>query len=225
MFNILLSYKLFIRALFGKRALQLLALSLSLCTLSKAAYSDIYTFTDVNGTQNFSNVPTDERYVLTLRTEVQTEESKEPTGNVGQESRLINTSQQKSLTPEINRVALIYHLDPALLHAVIAAESGYEANAVSSKGAMGLMQLMPETARRYGATDPFNPAQNIQAGTKYLNNLLNRFGNNLFLALAAYNAGESNVVKYGLSIPPFPETKAYVPKVIRLYRKYQHHIG
>jgi soluble lytic murein transglycosylase-like protein len=112
-------------------------------------------------------------------------------------------------------------LDPALLHAVIATESGYITNAVSRKGALGLMQLMPDTARRYGVTDPFNPAQNIQAGTQHLNSLLKRFDNNLFLALAAYNSGESNVVKYGTRIPPFPETQAYVPKVMRLYRKYQ----
>jgi soluble lytic murein transglycosylase-like protein len=86
---------------------------------------------------------------------------------------------------------------------------------------MGLMQLMPETAQRYGASDPFDPGQNIRVGAEYLSNLLQRFGNNLPLALAAYNSGESNVVRYGGRIPPFPETVAYVPKVIRLYRQYQ----
>jgi soluble lytic murein transglycosylase-like protein len=132
--------------------------------------------------------------------------------------------RQKILAAEINRAALMYHLDTALLHAVIATESGFVPNAVSRKGAMGLMQLMPETARRYGVTDPFNPAQNIQAGTQHLNSLLKRYGNNLHLALAAYNSGESNVLKYGNRVPPFSETKAYIPKVMRLYHKYQYQV-
>jgi soluble lytic murein transglycosylase-like protein len=192
--------------------------------MSNPAQCDIYSFTDANGTPNFSNVPTDDRYVLTLRTEVPNEEPKKLAETFVQKSNEINRAQQKTLTTEINRAALIYHLDPALLYAVIATESGFEANAVSRKGAMGLMQLMPETARRYGVTDPFNPAQNIQAGTQHLNNLLKRFGNNLNLALAAYNSGEINVLKYGTRIPPFPETKAYVPKVIGLYHMYQRQI-
>jgi soluble lytic murein transglycosylase-like protein len=184
------------------------------------AQGDIYSFTDANGAQSFSNVPTDERYILMLRTD----EFKEPVKSDVSISNNLNRSQQRFFAPEISRAAMIYHLDPALLHAVIATESGYEANAVSRKGAMGLMQLMPETARRYGATDPFNPAQNIHAGAQYLNSLLRRFGNNLYLALAAYNSGEANVVKYGQRIPPFAETAAYVPKVMGLYRKYQHEV-
>ena len=86
---------------------------------------------------------------------------------------------------------------------------------------MGLMQLMPETACRYGVSDPFDPEQNIRAGASHLSSLLQRFGNDMHLALAAYNSGEANVVKYGERIPPFPETVAYVPKVMGLYRKYQ----
>jgi hypothetical protein len=192
----------------------------TLCVISNVAQGDIYSFTDANGAQSFSNVPTDERYILMLRTD----EFKEPVKSDVSTSNNSNRSQQRFFAPEINRAAMIYHLDPALLHAVIATESGYEANAVSRKGAMGLMQLMPETARRYGATDPFNPAQNIHAGAQYLNSLLRRFGNNLYLALAAYNSGEANVVKYGQRITPFAETTAYVPKVMGLYRKYQHEV-
>ena len=86
---------------------------------------------------------------------------------------------------------------------------------------MGLMQLMPATAKRYGASDPFDPDQNIRAGAQHLSSLLQLFGNDLHLALAAYNSGVGNVVKYGDRIPPFPETAAYVPKVMGLYRKYQ----
>jgi soluble lytic murein transglycosylase-like protein len=112
-------------------------------------------------------------------------------------------------------------LDEALLHAVIAAESDYNSRIVSSKGAVGLMQLMPATARRYKVKDSFDPAQNIHAGAQYLSSLLAQFGNDIPLALAAYNAGENNVRKYRGRIPPFPETMAYVPKVMGLYQRYR----
>ncbi len=184
---------------------------------SPAALADIYTFTDETGTPSFSNVPTDPRYVLTLR-------SDDARGVATSKRNGIDLAQQKTLTPEIKRAATAYHLDPALLHAVIATESGFDARAVSGKGAMGLMQLMPETARQYGAADPFDPRQNIWAGTQHLSSLMQRFGNDLPLALAAYNSGTGNVLKYGVRIPPFRETKAYVPKVMGLYRRYQREV-
>ena len=87
------------------------------------------------------------------------------------------------------------------------------------------MQLMPETAKRYGVTDRFDPVQNLHGGARYLSSLLKMFDGNTSLALAAYNAGENNVVKYGNQIPPFQETKAYVPKVLDLYRRYQGNRG
>jgi hypothetical protein len=222
--NMRCSYKFFTRAQFCKVFLPLLALILSVGVTSKAAQCDIYSFTDANGTQSFSNIPTDNRYELVLRIEEPKIEPTQPAAPNEHRNIAINRLQQKILAAEINRAAFRYHLDPALLHAVIATESGFETNAVSRKGAMGLMQLMPATARRYGVTDPFNPAQNIQAGTQHLDSLLKRFGNNLHLALAAYNSGESNVVKYGTRIPPFPETRAYVPKVIGLYSKYRQQV-
>lgn len=197
-------------------SLPLLGLLLCLCAKSNEAHSDIYMFTDASGTPTFSNVPTDERYVLTLRTE--------QTTFALQHGSAIKRLPKKTFKPEINRAALSYQIDPALLHAVIATESAYQANAVSNKGAMGLMQLMPETARRYGASDPFDPEQNIRAGAQYLSSLMLRFDNDLNLVLAAYNSGEANVVKYGERIPPFPETVAYVPKVMGLYRKYQREV-
>ena len=114
----------------------------------------------------------------------------------------------------INRVAQDNALSPQLLHAVIAVESDFDARAVSRKGALGLMQLMPQTARELGVRDPFDPAQNIAAGAAHLKWLLDRFRGDVELALAAYNAGEAAVVKAGYRIPPFAETRAYVPRVL-----------
>ena len=113
-----------------------------------------------------------------------------------------------------------YQLDPALVHAVITAESAYDPEAISKAGAVGLMQLMPGTARRYGVQDRRDPVDNLRGGVRYLHYLLNRF-KTLPLALAAYNAGEHAVVKYGHQIPPYPETQAYVRKVLNYYRAYQ----
>jgi soluble lytic murein transglycosylase-like protein len=112
-------------------------------------------------------------------------------------------------------------VDPALIHAVIAVESGYNPAARSSAGAVGLMQLMPETARHYGVKNRLDPAQSIQGGARYLRDLKILFGDDLSLVLAAYNAGENAVLKYGRRIPPFAETAAYVPKVLSAYRKFR----
>lgn len=112
-------------------------------------------------------------------------------------------------------------VDPALIHAVISVESGYNPSARSSAGAVGLMQLMPGTAKRYGVKNRLDPAQSIHGGARYLRDLQDMFDDNLQLVLAAYNAGEHAVMKYGNRIPPYRETAAYVPKVLRLYRKYR----
>jgi soluble lytic murein transglycosylase-like protein len=114
----------------------------------------------------------------------------------------------------IDSVASRTKLPAELLHAVIAVESGYDAKARSPKGAMGLMQLMPATAQRFGVRDPFAPVDNVQGGASYLKWLLDLFGGDLELALAAYNSGEQAVLKAGRRIPPFPETQAYVPRVL-----------
>ena len=125
------------------------------------------------------------------------------------------------VAPHIAMAALASKVDPALIEAVITAESAYDPSAISRTGAVGLMQLMPDTARRFGVTDRWDPAQNILGGSRYLSVLLNKFNNNLKLALAAYNAGEGNVVKHRNRIPPFEETRKYVPKVLAYYKRYR----
>lgn len=107
-----------------------------------------------------------------------------------------------------------YGVDPDLVHAVIRAESNYNYSSVSRAGAVGLMQLMPETARRYGVSSRLDPEQNIDGGVHYLRDLMGMFDNNIPLAVAGYNAGENSVIKYNYSIPPYQETQTYVRRVI-----------
>lgn len=121
---------------------------------------------------------------------------------------------EKPFAAEIALAAREAGLDPALVHAVIHVESAYRADAVSEKGALGLMQLMPETARRFGSENALEPKANLRAGTRYLRFLLDHFDNRQDLALAAYNAGEGAVQRHGGSIPPYPETRRYVPAVL-----------
>lgn len=121
------------------------------------------------------------------------------------------------LLPLIERHATDRGLDPRLVRAVVQVESGYNPAAVSNKGAMGLMQLMPATARDLEVTSPFEPEENLRGGTEYLRSLLARFGGDAQLALAAYNAGPTAVARYG-GVPPYPETLAYVENVLSLWR-------
>ncbi|WGS54606.1 lytic transglycosylase domain-containing protein [Paraburkholderia sp. D15] len=125
-----------------------------------------------------------------------------------------------AFAPAIDEAAALADVDRALLMAVIDVESAGNPQAVSPKGATGLMQLMPGTGARHGANDLFNPRQNIAAGARYLKALIGQFGD-LELALAAYNAGEGAVQKYGGQIPPYAETMSYVPKVMARYRWYR----
>jgi len=137
-------------------------------------------------------------------------------GNTAQETVLPATLAGKPYAREIAAAAKASKLDPALVHALIHAESRHRKDAVSNKGAIGLMQLMPATAQRFGVDQPDKVPANLKAGTRYLRLLLDRFDGRLDLALAAYNAGEGAVTRYG-GIPPYAETQAYVPAVLENY--------
>jgi soluble lytic murein transglycosylase-like protein len=119
----------------------------------------------------------------------------------------------------IRDAAARYNLDPTLIHSVIAIESNFDPKAVSRKNARGLMQLMPRTAELMGVKDSFDPGQNIDGGAHYLSDMLKKYGNNMTLALAAYNAGPDSVDKYGRRVPPYLETMKYVQRIAKTYAK------
>ncbi|QAU25527.1 lytic transglycosylase domain-containing protein [Dyella sp. M7H15-1] len=121
--------------------------------------------------------------------------------------------------PLIADIAKQYNIDPMLMHAVIHVESAYNERALSSKGAVGLMQLMPATAQRFGKTELYQPRENLEAGAAYLQALQQRFGGQLNLVLAGYNAGENAVLRNGNTVPPYPETQAYVQRVLAYYTR------
>jgi soluble lytic murein transglycosylase-like protein len=178
------------------------------------AAANIYSFRDENGVTHFSNLPhLDKRYKLVYRIPVSGQYRPNAWSASGP-----SAVEFSRLVPIIDSAAKAHGVDPKLIHAVIRAESGYNANAVSSKGAVGLMQLIPATAQRYGVRDSYDPAQNLAGGVRYLRDLLTMFNGNLELAIAGYNAGENAVVRAGNRIPPYPETMAYVPKVLSFYR-------
>ncbi|HEY0666460.1 MAG TPA: lytic transglycosylase domain-containing protein [Gallionella sp.] len=175
------------------------------------AHADIYVYTSKEGTVNLSDVHQDDRYAVLVS---------EPANNKAVPSP--RSIPRKALYDKtVDEVARTYGLDSALLHAVITVESRYKAKAVSRTGAAGLMQLMPLITRHYGVADPFDPVQNLHGGAKHLSYLLKLFNNDISLALAAYNSGETAVAKYGNRIPPYPETVNYVPQVLGFYRKYR----
>lgn len=171
------------------------------------ARADIYKYVDKDGVVHLSDRRLTPRYKLLLRT----------SKRLSVTSATARDRYRRKFTPLIDSMARKYRLDSALIHAVVTTESGYDPHAESHMGAVGLMQLMPATARRYGVHDRRNPTQNMRGGIRYLRDLLLQF-RSVSLALAAYNAGENAVIRYGNQIPPYPETQRYVVKVLRHYR-------
>lgn len=180
-------------------------------SIVEPAQAGIYTFADANGVIHFTNAPSTPRYAGMERVAYMPE-------STVRRARPINPERFSSL---VEKAAREHQIDQALLHAVITVESGYDPQAVSQRGAVGLMQLMPQTARRYGVRNMYDPAQNIQGGARYLRDLMGKFNNDLPLVLAAYNAGEDAIVQHGNRIPPYRETRSYVPRVLDFYRQYQ----
>ena len=198
----------------------MLLIMLASCFLAGNAWSSLYIYIGPDGTRWISDQPMRDRGFRLLKryTPGRSLNSSALPCDAPGSSRIQRRLRHYHHT--IQRYARRYGVDAALVKAVIHAESCYDPNAVSRSGAVGLMQLMPDTARRYGVTNSHNPQQNILGGVRYLSDLKKMFRNNRRLVLAAYNAGENNVIKYG-GVPPFPETQNYVPKVMRFYRFYR----
>lgn len=136
----------------------------------------------------------------------------------------VNANIPAPFLPYVQEASRTYQLPSELIHAVISVESNYNPRAISPKGAQGLMQLMPATARRFGLINHWDPRQNILTGSHYLRWLLDYFNQDLMLSLAAYNAGEGAVMRAGRRIPPIAETQNYVPKVLSIYKKFKRQV-
>lgn len=165
----------------------------------------------------FASHPVDGSYRIFIRDETSLGALAPTATKAGADLQL----RKSVMDPHIERVAVRHAVDPALVRAVIEVESRFHAGAVSPKGAVGAMQLMPDTARRYGVADRRNASQNIEGGVAYLKDLLARFNGNITLALAAYNAGENAVDRHGRVIPRYRETMLYVPQVLEAYLRYR----
>jgi soluble lytic murein transglycosylase-like protein len=198
-----------------------LALS-ALLAVAQPALADIYTFRDENGVVHFTNIKgLDPRFRLLRREGA----SAVPGNRSLARADMPDDTAIDRYSDIVETAAHAYGVDSALVHAVISAESGYNARAISRAGAQGLMQLMPETARRYGVRNSMDPVENITGGVKYLHDLLAMFQGNMELAVAAYNAGENAVIRYGRRVPPYSETLGYVPRVLDFYRRFQTRAG
>ena len=169
--------------------------------------AEIFKYRGADGSIHFTDKPMKGNYRLLWR-------SGKKKSRGGQYSLAKMRENRAKVAPYIDNIAKQLHLHPGLLHAIVRVESAYNPKAVSRKGAQGLMQLMPATASRYGVDNSYDPQQNIRGGAQYLKDLLKLFEFDIKLALAAYNAGENAVIKYGKQIPPYPETQNYVKKVL-----------
>lgn len=178
-----------------------------------SAYGDIYRYEDDEGIVHFTDAPTDKRFVVFIR-DIRKDKK------LRTKFRFFNSVNPAEYEPLIKTCSEKYGVSSSLIKAVIHAESGYNPNAVSNKGASGLMQLMPGTAKSLKVTNSLDPKDNVEGGVKYLRFLLDTFHGDVSLALAAYNAGLSRVAKYG-GIPPYAETRTYVNRVLSYMQSYQ----
>lgn len=177
------------------------------------ARADIYRFEDGDGIIHFTDAPTDKRFKIFMRDLKKDKQLRRKL----QFSKSVNPAEYESI---IKSCADKYGVSASLIKAVIHAESGYNPNAVSHKGASGLMQLMPGTAKSLKVSNSFDPKDNVEGGVKYLRFLLDTFRGDVSLALAAYNAGLNKVAKFG-GIPPYAETRSYVNRVLSYMQTYQ----
>lgn len=183
------------------------------------AWGGIYVYVDEHGVSHYTNVPADRRYHPLPQRKINDVPWPPPFSGSGKTSPGFNPAAA-NYDHHIRRAALSYSIDPLLLKAIIQTESDFNQYAVSRNGAQGLMQLMPKTAQDMRVRNPFDAAQNINGGARYLKSLLNNYRGDLVRSLAAYNAGPGRISKDG-PLPKIPETIAYVKRVIHLYRLYQ----
>ena len=184
----------------------------------------IWHYDDADGVAHFSNIPDGTSpYRLYLKDPGAyrlkgTGDKAAPVASRKSSASLLAGLDKLPYADLVASAASTHQLEPALLHAIIQVESRHNPAAVSPKGAIGLMQVLPETARNMGVADARTPEQNIAAGARYMRLLIDTFGSDMQLALAAYNAGQNAVIRHGYRIPPYPETQAYVPAVMDVYR-------
>ncbi len=194
---------------------------------SQSSMADVYKFIDSHGSVFYTDKPRNDLYQRIIKSvprpgrvlkEVPPVDDRRDDYDPMSLGHLI-TPNENNFDHFIEQTAYKHQVDSRLVRAVIETESAYNVTAQSPKGAVGLMQLMPDTAKRFGVFDRTNPHQNVDGGTRYLKYLINLFKPNLGLALAAYNAGENAVLRNNNQIPPYPETQNYVRQVLSLYRQ------
>jgi Transglycosylase SLT domain/Domain of unknown function (DUF4124) len=201
-----------------------IAIVFFLCLPVRHANADIYQYTDQDGVIHFSNVGVgnakNPKKLRKVRSEPKHRRhiahAPAPASPEPDTASLSSTNEPVDYVAVINNACYRNGVDPKLVHAIVKVESDFNPYALSRKGAMGLMQLMPQTAINMNVHNIFNPHENIDGGVRYLRYLLDRYEGNLSLALAAYNAGETAVKKWG-TVPPYPETQNYVQRILKLY--------